>query len=94
MAILTLSFFCFLNNREFNITDGCLYDLAKRTAISQNKTKSVIRISNVLRKSIRRRNQSMTFTNSLISSKKNKGKSKLRLVVLRNKNIKVIKRFL
>lgn len=70
MAILSLSFFVFINKREFIISDSKLYWLAKRTASSQNQHKALQKIHSVLLKCVRKRNQSSIILDSLISPKK------------------------
>jgi prophage maintenance system killer protein len=85
MAILTLSFFIYSNNRAFAISENCLYALAKHTADSKSKRKCLKRISNTLYKTVKRRTQPMINVRGMISVAKNGKKSKLRLVMMFDK---------
>ena len=84
MAILTLGYFIFINNRSFHISDNCLYGLAKKTAKSQNKEKSLSRISKILRKTIKRRSHQTAMIHGFFFPK-NRNKNGLRKIAHRYK---------
>jgi prophage maintenance system killer protein len=84
MAILSLSYFIFINRRSFDISNNCLYALAKKTALSQNKEKCLSYISKILRRNIGNRTHHMAIIDGIFSHKIAK-KNQIRMVLYKLK---------
>jgi death-on-curing family protein len=79
MAIISLSFFIYINNKSFQISDNCLYALAKKTANSQNKQKAFYRIDKILRKKVRHRTHQSAMMDGL-TKPRSRHKNKMRKI--------------